>query len=492
MTALTKNGESYYNTNLVANKTLIYISRKSNANQAGITWVSKHLTPWVKYQIKETDMRQKTASFTSNQYIDLTTGVYCVLITSPYHEDFSGIILKVEYDEETGLYEYQCQDWSRSYQSKFTLVSTNSTVQRLLKYMITRGGIPITGNITKTQEKTYKNMLSGLRPAYQYEQKYWGVDSKKNFNPMSEKRKMVVQDKSWIEAIRDLVYGSGAYIDVYFDKYGILHIAPYHKTDLFSTGLFLTSAKTSSRKFSFDTTNVITGTIVKSEDALKNGKYYSSTNLINLDLSAFFGDLRTTVANPNTSQASTGGTSTSNTSKKSTSTKNKNNPYGTKKKVVWLNSDNILGKSADKKFMNDIAKLLKKQGWKTKVGGVGPNFHTEKYMGPKDGVWFCIYGGADAAVFKETVGKNSYTNKLKKLNSRTVIGMRQGCDIRKGGKCYKYLKRAWDDNYSKSSFKGLSYPIDVLTKGKVPICYGSTPEKMVAKFLAGGDNPKAC
>ena len=31
-------------------------------------------------QIKETDMRQKTASFTSPQYLDLTTGLYTVLV----------------------------------------------------------------------------------------------------------------------------------------------------------------------------------------------------------------------------------------------------------------------------------------------------------------------------------------------------------------------------------------------------------------------------
>ena len=70
--------------------------------------------------------------------------------------------------------------------------------------------------------------------------------------------------------------------------------------------------------------------------------------------------------------------------------------------------------------------------------------------------------------------------------------MKQGGDIRKGGKYYKYLPRAHDDNYSPASFKGISYPLDMLTKGKVPIMYAGTADNMVAKFLAGGDNPKAC
>ena len=113
-------------------------------------------------------------------------------------------------------------------------------------------------------------------------------------------------------------------------------------------------------------------------------------------------------------------------------------------------------------------------------------------MGPKNGIWFCIYGGADGAVYRETVGKNSYTNKLKKLGSRTVIGMHGGGDIRKGGKYYKWLPRAHDDNYSPSSYKGVSYPLKMLTKGKVPIMYANNAKQMAAKFLAGGDNPEAC
>jgi hypothetical protein len=70
--------------------------------------------------------------------------------------------------------------------------------------------------------------------------------------------------------------------------------------------------------------------------------------------------------------------------------------------------------------------------------------------------------------------------------------MHGGGDIRKGGKYYKYLPRAHDDNYSPSSFKGVSYPLNMLTKGKVPIMYASNVDQMVSKFLAGGDNKEAC
>lgn len=490
MTALTKNGEVNYDINLIQNHTFIYVSRKNTGDQLRIDWKNKDLIYWNKYSIKETDMRQETASFTSPHYFDLTTGVFCVLITSPYHKSFAGIILSVEYDDKEGLYTYQCQDFSRVYQSKVDFVVQNYQVHRLLKWLITRAGFDLNSTLTAAKiNKTWKESLSGLKPAYQYEQKYYGAS--KNFNPMTEKISMIVKDKSFIEVIRDLVYGSGAYIDVYFDIYGICHINPYYKDDL-KKGLVLSAITMSDRKFKFDTTNVVTGTFVQSNDALTPGNYYSDTSLVNLDLSVFFGEMLSTVSNPNPNTSSTKKTTT--TTKKSTTTKNTNNPYNTKKKKCYISSDNIQSKSADKAFMNSIAAKLRKKGWSVKVIGVGSNSHYYPNYAKncKDGVWFCIFGGADAAVFKQCVGNNAYTNALKKNNCRTVIGMHGGGNILKGGKYYKWLPRAHDDNYSPAGFKGVSYPLNMLTKGKVPIMYASTADKMVAKFLAGGDNPKAC
>lgn len=486
MVAITKTNEVNYDVNLIQNHTFIYVTRKATATQMWINWENKALIYWSSYSIKETDMRQETATFTSPQYLDLTTGQYCVLISSPYHKNFAGIILSNEYDEETGMYTYQCQDFSRTYQGKVDFVASNLTIHRILKMLLTKGQIGLAGKITETQQKNWSKVLSGLKPAYQYEQKLYGAS--KNSNPMTEKVNMVAKGESFIEAIRNLVYGSGAYIEVYFDIYGICHINPYHKDDL-KKGLVLSANTVTDRKFKFDTTNIITGAVVQSSDKLKAGTYYGAKEALNLDITAFFGDLSGSVNADSSTKGSTG----SGASKKSTTTKNTKNPYNTKKKKVYISSDNITSKSADKKFINDIAAKLKKNGWTTKVIGVGPNTHSERYMkNCTDGVWLCIYGGADAAVFKETVGKNSYTNKLKKNNLRTVIGMKQGGDIRKGGKYYKYLPRAHDDNYSPKSFRGISYPLNMLTKGKVPIMYAGTVDKMVAKFLAGGDNPKAC
>lgn len=326
--------------------------------------------------------------------------------------------------------------------------------------------------------------MSGLRPAYQYEQKYWG--SSRNFNPMTQSMKGSIKGKSIIEVIRDYCLGSGAYIDVYPNKYGILQIEPYHKKDWLESNVTIPYHTIQDMKVKFDTKNIVTGVSITSSDSLKIGGSATSKELIGLDLAQLFGN--------NGASISTSKKTKTKTSKGNTKTvKNTTNPYGTKLKKIYINSDNIYGKSTDRQFMKDFAAAMRKQGWKTKIIGWGPNTHTEKYMnGCKDGVWFCIYGGADAAVFRETVKKNSYTNKLKSLNSRTVIGMRTGGNIRKGGKYYKWLPRAHDDNYSPSSFKGISYPLATLTKGKVPIMYANSVKDMVAKFLAGGDNKEAC
>ena len=471
------------------NDSHVYIARKKNASQSYFSWENNQYyeVHWSKYQIKESDNRTKTATFSSPNYLDLTTGQYLVLIQSELHENFGGVILSVDYDEETGLYDYQCQDYSRLYQGKFDLVvSGKTTLYRVLKFLITRGAVPLRGNDTK-QVKEWKNELSGLLPRYQYNQKYWFVGSKKDYNPFEWKKKLIIRNKSWIEAIRDIVYGTDMFVDVYFNKDGVIQIEPYLNTDYYNTGLYLTTSEVANRKFQFDTTNIITGVVVHSTDKTEAGKYYDSKDLVNLDLSAFFGDLTTSIDNPNQST-----TKTKSDKKQSQNTKNQNNPYNTKKKKVEISSDNIKGKSKDRAFLNKIEQLLKKEGWKVTNHGVGSNMHSEKHLKIKDGVHFCIMGGVDAGMIREVTMNSSYVKKQKKLNCRTVWGWTPpASDIRKGGKRYKFMPRAHDDNYSPSGFKGVSYPSEKLAKWKVPFMYASTPEDMVAKFLKGGDMESA-
>lgn len=492
MVAIKKTDKILDNINLSKqNDTYIYISQRSSANDSLMFWKHKREIKWSKYQIKESDMRVKTANFTSNQYLDLTTGQYCVLITSPYHEDFGGIIMSVEYDTKEGLYTYQCQDFSRSFQSKFDLIVSNATIHRVLQHLLTKGGVPVKGN-AKKQIKKYKNNLSGLRPAWQYWERAWG--GVLDYNPINIKRKIIIRNKSYIESIRDIVFGLGMYIDVYFDKYGVMHIEPYVKDEWLNTGLYLTTPEIANAKHKFDTTNVITGTVVYNADKTKIGNFYSSESLVNLDLSMFFGDLRASIENPNQSASTSTVTKTKTNNKNSkkiskTKTKN-NNVYGTRKKRVYLNTDSITGYTSDMQRMKDMKKILKKNGWDVTITGVGAEAHWKKRGDVKKGIWFCLYGGACAGTLKEHCTSDWFLNPLKKNHSRVVVGFfPPTASILKGGKYYKHLPPAhdWQGN---RAYANIDYPAKFMSKNGIPFMYAKNAKEMVSKFLAGGDNFK--
>lgn len=484
MVALSKTKEITYNANLVQNKSHIKISRINDPKKlVYLDWKSYDDIHWKEYEIKETDMRQKTATFTSPNYFDLTTGVYAVLITSPVHANFGGVILSVEYDEDTGLYDYKCQDFSRFFQEKMFVQTVKIRLYDVLASLITKGDLPMGKKVTKKFKKGHKKTLSGLRPISHYDQKLAG--SITSFNPMTQKVSIRAKDKSRIEIIRDLVYGTGAYIDVYFDTHGVLQVVPYHKKDLFESGLHLTTQEIANRKFSFDTTNIITGVNIL-DDGDKN-KRYTAKDLTNVDLSAFFGNLYSFIDNTSTSKKKT-------TSKKqSTTTVNSDNPYGTKNKVVYMNIDSIDGDSSDQNKMDKMCDLLKKQGWECHTCGVGSESHYERRGEVHGGIWFTLYGGACAGTLYETCTNNWYRSPLVSHGSRTVVGFFPPAgNIRKGGKYYEWLPRAHDDGFSSYNFSGISHMADMLTKCAVPFMYANNPSQMVAKFLKGGDNPEAC
>ena len=473
----------------------LFILRKTNA-KSFINWdLVKYEQPmdFTKFQIKETDLRVKTATFSSPSYVDLTTGQYGILLLSPYHENFGGVILSVEYDEDTGLYNYQCQDWSRQWLDKtsYNLQTNSTTIYSLLMSLLTRTGLSIHKKYTMKDIKKlgYSRHLSGLRPAYQYYEPYWGGSLK--INPMTMKPSYYSRDLTAMEQMRTLIYGNTPLIDLHVDEYGVVHFDPIHVND-FTKGLIeLPFEITTNRKFKFDVTNIISRVNVDTGD-LSYGAY-SSDKLLGLDLFAFVGTVTSTIQRENSTTTIKSNKKSSNTSKTSTtSNKNNYNPYG-KKKVCWVQSDNINGKSSDLKFIKDFAKKLRKKGWKVKVVGVGSNLHSEIYANVKNGIWFCIYGGVCAGTIRETYANTSYRRKIERNNSRTVLGFRPPSgNIRKGGKYYKWLPRAHDDNFSPSSFRGISYPSKYLTKKKVPFMYASSVDEMVAKFIAGGDNPDAC
>ncbi|WP_407374155.1 hypothetical protein, partial [Methanobrevibacter sp.] len=330
-------------------------------------WKDSPKLPLVEYNIKETDFRVKTATFTTPFYLDLTNGQNFVLISSIYHENFSGIILDVDYDEETGLYTYQCQDWSRNLISKFEFKG-NVKLYNLLRFLITRGNVSSKDKYAKLNDYQ-KYMISGLKSLDRYNQSHF-PGNKYNGNPFNQKRQLIIHDKSYIEAIRSLVFNSLGYFDVWFNDKGVLQIDPLSKTDWENTGLHLTADDYTNRKFKFSTTNAITGVIVNGPD-LSAGSVQTSKSLIDLDLTAFFGNVATSIQNPNNTTKAAKTSSSS--SKKTTSTKststgsNNGNPFNKKKKRILVSEDR--GGSAG--FKSGIIKKLKADGWSVTDLGTG-------------------------------------------------------------------------------------------------------------------------
>ena len=168
--------------------------------------------------------------------------------------------------------------------------------------------------------------------------------------------------------------------------------------------------------------------------------------------------------------------------------KNIKNPYGTKYRTVLIDADGGFTKA----FLKDVAKKLRKAGWKVIVKGIGPGQHSINYKKVKNAVYMPFYNGLCAATIKEmTYGY--YGGVLKK--NKAVITPAWYTDDWVSAKMSKfrnditnfgYLKRAWDDNFSPKSFKGINNPAKFMTDNGIKYCIGDTTYKIVEQFLYGG------
>ena len=139
--------------------------------------------------------------------------------------------------------------------------------------------------------------------------------------------------------------------------------------------------------------------------------------------------------------------------------------------------------------MKTMAKLLKKEGWSVTITGVGSEAHWKRRGEVKNGIWFCLYGGACAGTLREHCTSDWFLNPLKKHKSRVVVGFfPPSGDIRKGGKYYKHLPPAHD--WQNGGNPSINHPAKFMSKYGIPFMYAKNAKAMVAKFLAGGDNFK--
>lgn len=467
----------------------IYIARLKDPTSHGeVSFKDKvKERSFTKYQIKESDFRTKTATITMPHDIDLTLGLFVVNIVSIYHENFMGFLLSKEYDEGTGLYTYQCQDWSRPLQSKFSARFNDVSVINILRYCLTKGAYSTGVDPTDNQRKEWSGYWKGLKNVNLYDQSLYKGNIVKG-NPMKEKINITIKGKSFMEAIRDLTFGRMTYIDLWFNDKGVLQFQPLSRTDWYNTGLVL-SANTD-RTFKFDTTNAITGggaVITNTKNDL--GQAWATT-ITRLDLSAFFGHIWTVVDAEVDSSTSNSTSKTNATSNSNSKVSNKyGNPFNNKKKNVWINADN--GSGAKK---NDLAKALKNAGWSVHIGATDSNAHYRDYWNvTKDySVYITLYNGFCAGTIREAYS-SKIQNELKRKGVQLVpIWDSAGWTDPKGMKPYRYgdfskysAKRAWDDNFSSGdpSIKNVG---DFFKKNKATYCVAPTTSEIMKQFNAGG------
>ena len=431
----------------------IYVKRY----ETPFNWDNCYEIPFQDYTISESDFRNRTAKIVTERRYDFANNTYAVKIVNPHHETFTGVMLKKN-KKPMNILEYDCQDWNRLYMSKPTVDVKDSNynlIKRLLNYCGSSSWV-----------------WKGLLPVNKYEQRKYG--SIISFNPMKNKNTLSVKDKTVKELVQQLIYSTGAYIDIYYNSTGVMQFSPYHVDNWLKSVADFHYTGTIDYDWTFNTTDIITAVV-------DNGKLYKFKDLFGGN--ALSGMIYEQV-NSGSEQSTTNKT-VNKTSKTNTKT---DNPYKTKKKEVWVNMDSCWGSNTDHAYLRTFCKELRKLGWKVHNTGVGPSTHT-KIQG-KNGIWLTMYGGVDVGCLREAASNTAYHNNLLNRNMRTVIGfMNNASDIRKGGKGYKYVPKAWDDNYSAGD-TGLKYPAAYLAYNGIPFFYskGNHPKKAAAIFNSGGDS----
>ena len=131
-------------------------------------------------------------------------------------------------------------------------------------------------------------------------------------------------------------------------------------------------------------------------------------------------------------------------------------PSNPKSRTIYLTSDMILNKSKDYAFMESIKAKLEEKGFKSVILGYGPNSHNTAIRSqsiPVNAVQVSIFGGADAGVIYDMCSRSFM--RLKESRLMYLVYYPDHCTDITG---LSFLSRARDDNYSSTSFKGISNP----------------------------------
>lgn len=297
-------------------------------------WQTPYEIQFSEFTITETDLRVKTASFTSPHYIDLTKGRACCWIQRKYGENFGGIILSCEFDENTGLYHYECQDWNRLLTSKvYVILAGDTKVYDIVKKLLVKCNLSTVGlkkideynNIIEEiptdddPEEELQNSSSGSgssnnstsstddkkekteeeKKKEAEEKKKKEEDKKAKRNPFYKKPEGLYDKLTARDFIMALVMKPGVSIDVHMNEHGVLRFDPYKKETWNKERWYFVDTDIYEAKLKFDITDIITQVAVKHTDSLDgNATLYTSEKLIGVNLAAFFGVMGTVIDNP--------------------------------------------------------------------------------------------------------------------------------------------------------------------------------------------------
>ena len=148
---------------------------------------------------------------------------------------------------------------------------------------------------------------------------------------------------------------------------------------------------------------------------------------------------------------------------------------------IYITSDNIHGSTKDKAFINQIKSKLEAKGYKVTVVGIGPNKHNEKIWAksmPINAAQLSIFGGSDAGMFYDIC-----TRSFMRTKSNRLMYLVFRSDSAKDFRNLTWLGRAHDDNYSPSSFKGISNPSNYLLSHGYNYSFTVNVDTIVNEFI---------